>query len=263
MSGILQARSRDEPGGPDLPPRFIFMLTRDDLTVPDARNKLPVIVESGVRDVGAKDIGLPRDELIGLFADLRAAGCTTYLEVVSETPEAVIDSARAALAIRPDYVIGGTEVETTQEILAGSGIRFFPYIGRVVGHPCLLRGSIDEIAADGRRVEAAGVDGINLLAYRYDGNVDALVQAVLGAVSVPVICAGSIDSEARIGAMRRLGVWAFTIGTAVLDGAIVPGHPLVDQLRRVLDLAGAPAVPSDGSPAPGGAAVARADRNAG
>ena len=37
------------------------------------------------------------------------------------------------------------------------------------------------------RAEALGVDGINLLAYRYDGDVDALVEAVVGATSLPVI----------------------------------------------------------------------------
>jgi len=237
MSGILQARSSDAAdarGGP----RFIFMLTRDDRTIRDARAMVPAIVASGVRHVGAKDVGLAPAELAGLFADLRAAGCTTFLEVVSETPAAMVASARAALDIGPDYLIGGTEVGAAREVIAGTAIRFFPYIGRVVGHPCLLRGTIEEIVADGLRVQGWGVDGINLLAYRYDGDVERLVRSVLEAVRMPIICAGSIDSEARIAAMLRLGVWGFTIGTAVLDGAIVPGRPLADQLRRILELAG-------------------------
>ena len=40
-------------------------------------------------------------------------------------------------------------------------------------------GSIAEITEDARRVEALGVDGLNLLAYRYDGDVDALVETVV------------------------------------------------------------------------------------
>jgi hypothetical protein len=235
MSGILQARSSQTRVNET--PRFIFMLTRDDRTIPDARAMVPAIESSGVRYAGAKDVGLPPAELGRLFSDLRAAGCTTFLEVVSETPEAMLASARAALEIGPDYLIGGTEIEPTQRLLAGTGIRFFPYVGRVIGHPCLLRGSIEEIVAGGRQAEAAGVDGINLLAYRYDGDVERLVGDLLAAISVPVLCAGSIDSEARIEARRRLGVWGFTIGTAVLDGAFLPGHPLADQLSRVLELA--------------------------
>lgn len=236
MSGILQARSSDAEESP-AGPRFIFMLTRDDRTIPEAHAMVPTIAAARIRHVGAKDVGLPPGELAELFADLRAAGCTTFLEVVSDTAPAMLASARAALEIGPDYLIGGTEVEATRKLIAGTAIRFFPYIGRVVGHPCLLRGAIDEIVADGLRVQGSGVDGINLLAYRYDGDVERLVGALLEAVSIPVICAGSIDSEARIASMRRLGVWGFTIGTAVLDGAIVPARPLADQLRRVLELA--------------------------
>jgi len=73
-----------------------------------------------------------------------------------------------AAEVKPDYLIGGTLIEPVQEILAGTGIRFFPYVSQIVGHPCLLRGSIEEIVADTERAAALGVDGINLLAYRYD-----------------------------------------------------------------------------------------------
>jgi tRNA-dihydrouridine synthase len=81
------------------------------------------------------------------------------------------------------------------------------------------------------------VDGINLLAYRYDGNVDALVETVVDAVSIPVVAAGSVDSRERIQALAERGVWGFTIGTAALDGVLVPGAPLPDQLRYALDAA--------------------------
>ena len=214
---------------------FIFMLTRNDETLSDAREVYASIATSGARHFGCKDVGLPRDELQGLLADMKANGHATYLEVVSETEEATLASARAAAEIGPDYLIGGTLIEPVQEILAGTGVAFFPYVGRIVGHPCLLRGSIAEIAEDARRAEALGVDGINLLAYRFDGDVDALVEAVVGATSLPVIAAGSVDSAERIRALETRGVWAFTIGTAALDGVLVPGEPLAAQLRYALD----------------------------
>ncbi len=184
-------------------------------------------------------MGLPRDELSALMDDIRRNGHTTHLEVVSETPEDTLTSARAAAEIGPDYLIGGTLIEPVQEIIAGTGIKFFPYVGQIVGHPCLLRGSIEEIAEDARRAESLGVDGINLLAYRYDKDVDALVEAVVGATSLPVIAAGSVDSPARIQALAERGVWAFTIGTAALDGVLVEGGSLDDQLRCALDAAAA------------------------
>ena len=216
---------------------FIFMLTRDDQTLADARAVYASIAESGVRHVGCKDVGLPRAELQALMDDIHANGHTTHLEVVSETEEATLASARAAAEIGPDFLIGGTLIEPVQEIIAGTGIRFFPYVGQIVGHPCLLRGSIESIAEDARRAEELGVDGINLLAYRYDGDVDALVEAVADATTLPVIAAGSVDSPARIRALAERGVWAFTIGTAALDGVLVPGQPLESQLRCALEAA--------------------------
>lgn len=218
---------------------FIFMLTRDDKTLTDAREVYASIAGSGVQHVGCKDVGLPRQELQSLVADLEADGRTTYLEVVSESEQATLASARTAAEIGPDYLIGGTLIAPVQEILAGTGIRFFPYVGQIVGHPCFLRGSIAEIAEDARRAEALGVDGINLLAYRYDGDVEALVEAVVDATSLPVIAAGSVDSLERIKALGERGVWAFTIGTAALDGVLVPGEPLDVQLRHALAAAAA------------------------
>jgi hypothetical protein len=214
------------------------MLTRDDRTIPEARAVYESVAGSGISHVGCKDLGLPREELARLMDDIRANGHTSYLEVVSETEESTLQSARVAAEIGPDHLIGGTLIEPVQEIIAGTGIRFFPYIGQVIGHPCLLRGTIDEIERDARRAEELGVDGLNLLAYRYDGDVDALVEAVVDGVSVPVIAAGSVDSGERIRALVQRGVWAFTIGTAALDGKLVPGAPLPEQLNYILDAAG-------------------------
>jgi hypothetical protein len=216
---------------------FIFMLTRDDQTISDAREVYSSVRDIGLRHVGCKDIGLPRDELQALIADIRASGHTSYLEVVSETAEAELESARVAAEVKPDYLIGGTLIEPVQEIIEGTGIRFFPYVGQIIDHPCLLRGSIESIARDAERAQELGVDGINLLAYRYDGDVDALVEAVVQATDLPVIAAGSVDSTERIRALADRGVWAFTVGTAALDGRFVDGAPLEQQLAAILDAA--------------------------
>jgi hypothetical protein len=220
---------------------FIFMLTRDDVTLPEAREVYARIADSGVTHVGCKDVGLPREELKLFMDEIRANGHTSYLEVVAETDEATLASARVAAEVEPDYCIGGTLIPEIQEILAGTGVKFMPYVGQIVGHPCLLRGSIEEIVADTKAAAARGVDGINLLAYRYDGDVEELVEAVVGATTLPVICAGSVDSVDRIRALDRCGAWAFTIGTAALDGALVDGAPLSGQLQAALEAAGSSA----------------------
>ena len=220
---------------------FIFMLTRDDVTLKDAREVYASVAGTGIRHVGCKDVGLTTEELEGLMDDIRSHGHETWIEVVSETEEATLASARAAAEIRPDHLIGGTLIEPVQEILAGTGVRFWPYVGQIVGHPCLLRGSIEDIVADTRRAATLGVDGINLLAYRYDGDVEALVRAVVAATDLPLICAGSVDPVDRIRTLDACGAWGFTIGTAALDGALVDGAPLSGQLQAALEAAGASA----------------------
>ena len=51
---------------------FIFMLTRDDVTLADARAVYASVAGAGVRHVGCKDVGLPQDELAALMDDIRA-----------------------------------------------------------------------------------------------------------------------------------------------------------------------------------------------
>src|SRR5579872_5021078 len=136
LEGVTCAVVR-QPEGVGVP-EFIFMLTRDDRTIADARVVYEAVADTGVRHVGCKDVGLPRDELAALMDDIRANGHTSYLEVVSETEEDTLRSARVAAEIGPDYLIGGTVIEPIQAIIAGSGVRFCPYIGKVIDHPCLL-----------------------------------------------------------------------------------------------------------------------------
>jgi phosphoribosylformimino-5-aminoimidazole carboxamide ribonucleotide (ProFAR) isomerase len=101
-----------------------------------------------------------------------------------------------------------------------------------------LRGTIDEIVTDGKRKEALGIDGINLLAYRYDGDVEGLITSLLKSVKVPVIVAGSIDSYERVDRMKKLRVDGFTIGGAILDKKFVPSGSLSDQIKAVLKQTG-------------------------
>ncbi|MFM6557191.1 MAG: HisA/HisF-related TIM barrel protein [Dolichospermum sp.] len=217
---------------------FIFMLTKDDRTVSDALRVHSSLSNSPLRYVGFKDIGLPLHELKTLTGRIKADGKHVLLEVVNTSREAELRSVEAAVEIGVDYLLGGRHAEDATRLLKGSGIRYFPFAGRTVGHPTRLAGSIDEIVDDARRLAALpGVDGLDLLAYRYSGDVEALTRRVAQAVSVPVIAAGSIDSAERVQAMRQAGVWAFTVGSAVFDGSFL-GEPVPQQIDNILRLDG-------------------------
>ncbi|MCD6264137.1 hypothetical protein J7L60_07015 [Candidatus Bathyarchaeota archaeon] len=212
---------------------FIFMLTHNDVTVPNAIEVFKEIKDTEVKYVGFKDVGLPLEKMRTLVDLMRREGKTIFLEVVSESKEEEVQSAKNAIALNVDYLIGGTHVEQTLQLLKGK-IKYMPYIGNVVGHPCMLRGELDEIVADAERVEGLGVSGINLLAYRYDGNVDQLIESVKNAVHIPIIVAGSINSFERIRKVIEAGVWGFTIGTAIFEKKFALGRGIRDQITEVI-----------------------------
>ena len=217
--------------------QFIYMLTKDDVTVPDARAVFADIADLPVPYVGFKDIGLPFGELKHLAHDIRSNGQKVMLEVVSQTREDELRSVRAGMEIGVDYILGGCHAAEAVGMLAGSGIRYMPFPGRVTGHPSRLCGPPDEIVKSA--VELAGMDGVaglDLLAYRFTGDVEALIASVVGAVDKPVIAAGSIASTDRIRTVAKLGVWGFTVGSAVFDGCFETGAKTVRaQIRAILE----------------------------
>lgn len=217
---------------------FIFMLTHNDSTVPNALEICRDLRVPGLRYVGFKDVGLPFARLKELSAAIHANGQQVMLEVVSESVQDELRSVRAALELDVDYLLGGTHADEALEILRGSDIRYFPFPGRVTGHPSELRGDVAEITAGARRLACLpGVHGLDLLAYRYDGDVEVLVRSVVAAACAPVIAAGSVNSLQRIRRLSALGVWGFTIGGAIFEGAF-GGTDVRAQIESVLAAAG-------------------------
>jgi hypothetical protein len=200
---------------------FIFMLTQGDITVPNARQILDSVADLGLSYVGFKDLGLPATEQQALAADIRAAGAEAMIEIVSETASDEARSLGTAADLGVQWVLGGTAIDTATRILAGSAIRYCPFPGRPFGHPTRLPGPADSIVESARMLAATpGVHGLDLLAYRFDGEGADLARRVVDAVSVPVIAAGDVDSAARIRALQVTGVWGFTIGSAIVEGSL-------------------------------------------
>jgi len=217
---------------------FILMLTKDDKTVPDARAVYGAIRNSSVRYVGFKDIGLPHEELVELASEIKRDGRTVLLEVVSTTKEAELASVEAARRIGVDYLLGGRHVEDVVKLLKGRAIRYFPFAGKTIGHPTKLVGTMEEIVDDARKLaRTPGVHGLDLLAYRFDGDAPLLAERVVKAVEVPVIVAGSIDTPGRVAAIRQAGAWGFTVGSALFQGAFLT-EPLKLQVESILQLEG-------------------------
>jgi hypothetical protein len=136
-----------------------------------------------------------------------------------------------------DRLLGGTLVTETLEILHGTGIGYYPFPGTPFGHPTKLGGSAAEVEAHCVDFIGRGCAGVDLLAYRATeaDPIDLVKAARTGLGTKTLICAGAVDSPARIAALREAGCDAFTIGSAAFDGSFSPRKgSLLSQIEDIL-----------------------------
>ena len=216
---------------------FIFMLTRQDQTILDCLDVFDDIAELGLGHVGFKDVGVDGETLRRLNRAIKDSGAVSYMEVVSTSKEACLNSARTARDIGVDRLLGGNDVVEVLGVLDGSDIAYLPFPGRPEGHPTRLGGSADEIEADCRRFAELGCAGVDLLAYRAtECDPLDLIRAARAGTDGQLVVAGSIASPERIQDVARAGADAFTIGTAALEGTFSPRKgALASQLQDILE----------------------------
>ncbi|MFJ9828595.1 HisA/HisF-related TIM barrel protein [Streptomyces sp. NPDC101160] len=222
---------------------FVFMLTRADRTVTDCLHVLDSIRELGITHIGFKDVGVDPATLRRLHEQIRALGATSYLEVVATGRDQALGSVRAGVDLGVDWLMGGTWIDETLALLAGSQVRYLPFVGEPQGHPTRLAGTPARIAADCRRAESAGCAGVDLLAHRAtEAEPLDLVRAARAATTGRLVVAGSIDTPARIRALAEAGADAFTVGSAAFAGTVRPtAGGLAAQLAAVLEASRPPA----------------------
>ncbi|MFF8606389.1 HisA/HisF-related TIM barrel protein [Streptomyces sp. NPDC015346] len=226
---------------------FIFMLTRDDRTVTDCLDVLDAVGQLAtghighIGHIGFKDVGVDHGTLARLHRRIKDMGATSYLEVVSTTRDEALASVKTAVDLGVDRLMGGTWIEETLTLLAGTGIEYLPFAGGPHGHPTRLAGDPARIAADCRRAEAAGCAGVDLLAHRaVDADPLDLVRAARAATTGRLVVAGSITTAEQIAALAAAGADAFTIGSAAFGGALRPdAGTLLSQLATAVEAAAA------------------------
>ena len=218
-------------------PKLIFMLTHHDKTVPNALEVFEEVKDTGLYNIGFKDVGLPFEELTKLTEKINREGLNSFIEVVSESEEACIAAVKQAMKMGVKNIIGVKKeyAEKAFQLIKGSGVKFYPYVGKVIGIPETLEGSIDEMIEDAKRFYEMKVDGINLLAYRYTGDPEELMRAIIKATEMEVIVAGSINSFKRIRKVITSGASLYTIGSAIFEKKFVPGGSIADQIKAILE----------------------------
>ena len=216
-------------------PELIVMLTYNDKTVENTLELFEEMKDTPVIHWGFKDVGLPAEKMKEAVDSMNSAGKTTYLEVVSLTEEEGLAGAKLAVECGFDVLMGTVFFDSINDYIKDKPIKYYPFPGHVHSHPSILDGTIDEIVEHARSMEAKGVDGMDLLTYRYTGDAPALLKAIVEATNVPIVSAGSIDSYDRIAEVRDTGAWGFTIGTAFFDKKIIPEGTFKDNMMAVWD----------------------------
>jgi hypothetical protein len=166
---------------------------------------------------GFKDVGLQPEEMKALVREMKNAGKTTFLEVVSLSEEEGLRGAKLAVEAGFDILMGTVFFDSILNYLKGKPIQYYPFPGHIYGHPSILDGSIEDIVAHAKSLESMGVQGMDLLSYRYTGDAPRLLREVVHATQVPIVSAGSIESYKRMAEVWKAGAWGFTIGSALFD----------------------------------------------
>ena len=214
-------------------PELIVMLTHHDQTVPNALELFDRTKEYPITHWGFKDVGLPPKEMQTIAKAMKDAGKTAFLEVVSLSEEEGLQGARLAVELGFDILMGTVFYPSIGEYLKDKQIRYYPFPGHVHSHPSILDGTIDEIVAHACELEAYGVQGLDLLTYRYNGQASRLLEQVVQATNIPIVSAGSIASFERINEVWEAGAWGFTIGSAFFDQQFVPDSSFEQNVLAV------------------------------
>jgi len=213
---------------------LIVMLTYNDQTVTDAIEVFDSVKDLDAQHWGFKNIGLPVPQMKELVENMKAAGKTTYLEVVTYEEEDCLAAARLAIECGFDCLMGTLYYPSIGELVKGK-ITYFPFCGHVWDNPSILGDDIDGIVADAIRLKELDCDGLDLLAYRFIGDAEKLIRDFASKVDLPTCIAGSVDSDARLDFMKEITPDSFTMGSALFNKAFVSDGSFRDNLQYVCD----------------------------
>lgn len=216
-------------------PEIIIMLTHHDVTVENAAEVFEACKDLPVKFWGFKNVGLPKDKMKELATAMKEAGKTTFLEVVTYDEQSCLDGAQTAIDCGFDYLMGTIYYDSVAKLLADNNMSYLPFVGKVSGSPSILEGTNEEIIANAKDLMAKGIKGFDILAYRHVVDGEKLAYEFCKAVDAQICIAGSINSFDRIDTMFDIGLWTFTMGSALFEKNFVPEGSFYDNLKAVAD----------------------------
>ncbi|SKC88066.1 beta/alpha barrel domain-containing protein [Maledivibacter halophilus] len=213
---------------------LLVMLVQNDRTVENAIELFKNAKDLPVKHWGFKDVGLEKNKMIQLVKEMKDAGKTTYLEIMSQDEEGGLQSAQLAIDCGFDVAIGTVYSDSINFLLKNSSTKYYPFTGRLEGHPATLVGSVNEIIEHGKMMQSKGVDGLTLSTYRFVGDHKELIEAIGKEIEVPIISAGSINSFERIDELSKAGIWGVTIGSGFFKKEFLPEGTFNENIEAVV-----------------------------
>lgn len=213
--------------------QLIVMLTHNDKTVLNAKDIFLKCKDSKAQLWGFKEKPLPIEKMKELYAIMKAAGKTTFLEVVEYTEAEGLEGAKMAVECGCDILMGTIFSDKINEFCKENNLKYMPFVGTITERPSILSGSIEGMIQEALGYLEKGVYGFDLLGYRYTGDAFKLNKEFVAAVPAPVCLAGSIDSYQRLDEVKNIQPWAFTIGSAFFENQF--GDDFCEQINTVCD----------------------------
>ncbi len=214
---------------------LIVMLTYNDVTVANASEVFKECKDLPVEHWGFKNVGLEKPKMKELVKQIKQEGKTTYLEVVTYTEPECLEAAKLAVECEFDYLMGTIYFESVAEVLKQSNTKYMPFCGKVWASPSILGDTVEDIVESAKTLEEKGVDGIDILAYRFKGDVEALLKHYFETIKVKTVVAGSVDTFERISYVKSQKSWGFTMGSALFNKKFVSDGTVRDNLKVVCD----------------------------
>lgn len=216
-------------------PELVVMLTHNDKTVPDAIEVFEAAKDSPAKYWGFKEVGLPVDKMKELVKKIKEAGKTAFLEVVAYSEEECVAGAKLGVECGFDILMGTLYFDSVKKVADDAGMKYYPFVGELSGRPTVMRGTIDGIIAQAKDlVENKGVEGFDLLGYRFEGDAVKLNSEFVKALDVPICLAGSVNSFERLDEVKATGAWSFTIGGAFFEKKFADAS-FGEQIKIVVD----------------------------
>lgn len=209
----------------------IVMLTHNDITVSNAPELFLELYTCPVEYWGIKEKGLFVEDMIKLCSDIRENGKKSVLEAVTYTEAESVSAAYTAVRCGCDMLMGTLYSEKVHEILKENNIKYMPFVGKVSNRPSVLEGSFERMRSEIEELKEKGVFGIDLLAYRYTGNAEALIRDLVSTSKLPICVAGSINSYERLDFIKDVSPEFFTVGSALFENKF--GPTIKEQIDKI------------------------------